>query len=100
MCHCVSVYSGGDDGLVRAWVLDSKTGGLTSAGRCHVVGGVDDGGDERKYPYCIDGIGGGGRGVRALCAVHHAVSGECVGLVAGDSEGGLSLWMTTSAHVR
>ena len=78
------VYSGGDDGVVRAWRLDAKTGGLTRAGRYRVPGGGDD----------VEGDGGGGgRGVRALCAVHHAVSGACVGLVAGDSEGGLSLWM-------
>jgi hypothetical protein len=86
------VYSGGDDGWVRAWTLDSATGALTPAGRYHVEGGGGDGDGDGGGSG--DGGGdGGGVGVRALCAVRHAVSGECVGLAAGDSEGGLSLWM-------
>jgi len=133
------VYSGGDDGWVRAWALDSGTGALAPVARYHVLGGR--GGDDIANDIAKDGIhaaaaaaaaadadaddnleGDAGThavsgdskpsglgdtrrcrperggdsptpGVRALCALRVAGGGECVGLVAGDSEGGLSLWM-------
>lgn len=81
------VYSGGDDGWVRAWSLDPEKGTLASAGRFNILGGDD-------YGQTVRGGGDDSPGVRALCGLRRGGGGGCVGLVAGDSGGGLTMWTT------
>ena len=90
------VYSGGDDGWIRAWRLDEASGRLAPAGQWRNPSekprgaeGEDDGREGEL------GRGGKSAGVRALCALFAADRDEeCVGMVAGDGGGGLTLWMT------